>query len=68
MKTISRAQCLEAVRTWNAKQVALALRARPELVACVDDAGRTLLHNCARRPVSKKNRQRSIDRNSQDSC
>ena len=55
MKTISKAQFIEAVRTWDAKRVAAALRERPEFVAFVDDAGRTLLHNCARRPVSKEN-------------
>ena len=55
MKAISKAQFIEAVRTWDAKRVAAALHERPEFVAFVDDAGRTLLHNCARRPVSKEN-------------
>jgi ankyrin repeat protein len=55
MKTISKAQVMDAVRTWRSKQVAAALRERPEFVPLVDDARRTLLHNCARRPVSREN-------------
>jgi ankyrin repeat protein len=55
VKTIGKVQVLEAVRTWRSKQVAAALRERPEFVMLVDDAGRTLLHNCARRPVANAN-------------
>lgn len=55
MNAISKTRLIEAVRTWDAKQVVEALRARPEFVSLLDDAGRTLLHNCARRAVSNDN-------------
>jgi len=55
MKAISKTQLIEAVRTWDAKQVADTLRERPEFVSLLDDAGRTLLHHCARRPISNEN-------------
>lgn len=52
MKAISKTRFEEAVRTWDATQVADTLRERPEFVSLLDDAGRTLLHNCARRRIS----------------
>ncbi len=55
MKAISKTPFIEAVRTWDAKQVAGTLHERPEFVSILDDAGRTLLHNCARRPISNEN-------------
>jgi hypothetical protein len=55
MKAISKTRFIEAVRTWDAKQVAGTLHERPEFVSILDDAGRTLLHNCARRPISNEN-------------
>jgi ankyrin repeat protein len=55
MKTVSKAQLMQAVRAWDARQVATVLRERPELVTLVDGVGRTLLHNCARRRVAREN-------------
>ena len=54
MQRFSKSQLIEAVRAGDSRQVAAALRERPQLLALIDDAGRTLLHNCARRPVSNE--------------
>ena len=55
MKAISKTRFIEAVRTWDARQVANTLRERPEFASLLDDAGRTPLHNCARRAISNEN-------------
>lgn len=49
---ISTTRFLEAVRSGNAKEVAAALRQRPEFVSLVDGAKRTPLHICAGRAAS----------------
>jgi ankyrin repeat protein len=55
MKAIGKTRFIQAVCAWDAKQVADTLREGPEFVSLLDDAGRTLLHNCARRPISNEN-------------
>lgn len=53
MKSVGKEQLMQAIRDWDTKAIAAALRERPQFVALIDDAGRTLLHNCARRRAAK---------------
>lgn len=52
MRPPSKTGFFEAARLWQAADVAVAIRERPELASVVDGVGRTALHVCARRRVS----------------
>jgi ankyrin repeat protein len=49
MRKFSKTSFFEAVKRWQAADVASALRAHPELVSVRDNAGKTALHVCSRR-------------------
>ena len=52
MRRISKTNFFEAARRWSVRDVAAAVRERPELVSLRDASGRTALHVCARQKGS----------------
>jgi ankyrin repeat protein len=60
MRAPSKTKFFEAVRGWQAAEVAVMLRVRPDLIFIVDNFGRTALHVCANREMSSNTVAASI--------